>query len=313
MIPRILFTGASKRSFLGNHVRDLFDQHKNKFIPIYVGSEYDLTIPQNADAMMQDFTPNIVVHMAAKCGGILANKNSPADFVRDNVRMNLNIIEACHKHQIEYLLTLGSVCMYPKYCPVPFKEDDIFNGKSEETNHPYGESKKLMLTTQNAYRDQYGLKSCMLIPVNMMGEYDHFDLTNSHVIPALINKFVHAKHNNLTKVQVWGTGEATREFLYAGDCAEAILAVVSMKLDTPDPINIGTGKDISIMKLAYVINSLVDFVGDIEFTGEVSDGQPRRKLDVSRAKKMLGFEAKTDLVTGLIKTIKWHCKNNKGK
>lgn len=309
---KILITGASKKSFLGNHVRGLFEKNRDKLTPIYVGSEYDLTKEANADALMKDFNPQIVIHMAAKCGGILANKNSPADFVRDNVRMNINVIDACHKHNVEYLLTLGSVCMYPKYCPVPFNEDNIFNGKSEETNHPYGESKKIMMTTQNAYRDQYGMKSCMLIPVNMFGELDHFDLVNSHVIPALINKFVNAKENNLPSVPVWGTGKATREFLYAGDCAEAILKAVMIRADLAGPINIGTGIDISINDLAYLISALTGFKGEIEFTNEVSDGQPERRLDVNRAKELLDFTAKTDLRSGLEKTIKWYLENKNG-
>ncbi|KKN70805.1 hypothetical protein LCGC14_0426970 [marine sediment metagenome] len=307
---RIIITGASKGSFLGNHVRRRFQ--KTGFSPIYTGSEYDLTKESNADALMRDLNPQTVVHMAAKCGGILANKNSPAEFIRDNVRINTNIVDACHRHNVEYLLTLGSVCMYPKYCPVPFNEDDIFNGKSEETNHPYGESKKLMLTTQNAYRDQYGMKSCMIIPVNMLGEWDHFDLVNSHVIPALINKFINAKENDLSEVPIWGTGEATREFLYAGDCAEAIIKAIMTGLDTPKPINIGTGKDISIKDLAYLIRKLTKYEGEITFTGEVSDGQPERRLDVSRAKKLLGFTAKIGLREGLKKTIKWYLENKNG-
>ncbi len=313
---KVLVTGASKKSFLGNHVRKLFEKQRPEMTPIYVGSEYDLTKVANAMTMVKDFMPDTVVHMAAKCGGILANKNSPANFVVDNVRINTNVIDACHQHGVKHLVTLGSVCMYPMNCPVPFKEEDIYNGKSEPTNHPYGESKKLMLTTQNAYRDQHGMKSCMLLPVNMYGEWDHFDLVNSHVIPALIFKFLHPEicstpvidmgSSEVTmQVPVWGTGEATREFLYAGDCAKAILKAVQMKLDTPDPINIGTGLDISIKDLANLIAALTNYNGEIIFTGEVSDGQPKRRLDVSRAKEVLDFETSVSLREGLVKTIDW--------
>jgi GDP-L-fucose synthase len=203
------------------------------------------------------------------------------------------------------------VCAYPQYCPVPFKEDDLFNGFPEPTNAPYGQAKRTLLMLGQTYREQYGIGGAHLIPVNLYGPKDHFDLVNSHVIPALINKFT----SGSSVVKCWGTGEVTREFVYAADAAEAIVKAVILGLDVPLPINIGTGKDISIKDLAYLIAKLTGFKGKIEFTGEVSDGQPERRLDVNRAKILLGFEAKTDLTTGLKKTIEWYLKEkeNGGK
>ena len=301
----ILVTGAGKNGFLGHHIKIAFSPF-GQYNITYVGSEYNLINQIDTYSLFAEYEPDIVVHMAAVCGGILANKNSPADFLRDNTQMGLNVFEAARKFKCEYVYTLGSVCSYAKHCPVPFKEDDIFNGYPEETNAPYGQAKRTLLMLSQTYRQQYGIKGAHLIPVNMLGEKDHFDLTNSHVIPALINKFVHAKKSDQQTVECWGTGSATREFLYAGDCAEAIVKAVTSLLDTPLPINIGTGKDISIKDLACLIAELVDFKGEIVFNGQVSDGQPERRLDVSRAKKLLGFEAKTDLRQGLIKTIDWY-------
>jgi len=239
----------------------------------------------------------------------LANKNSPADFLRDNTQMALNIYEAAREHHIKYVYSLGSVCAYPKYCPIPFREDDIWNGAAEETNFPYGQAKRTLLMLGQTYRQQYQLGGAHLIPVNMYGEYDNFDLTNSHVIPALIRKVHHASKNHLPTVECWGTGEATREFLYAGDAAEAIVKAINMQLDTNLPINLGTGTDISIKELAVLIATLMDYKGELVFTGEVSDGQPKRVLDVSRAKKILDWKANTSFLEGLLRTISWYRQN----
>lgn len=308
-MKRIVVTGAGRRGFLGQHIRKAFLPYKaygpedtERHYIMYTGSEYDLVQPNFANQLFMDLQPDVLVHMAAVCGGILANKKSPADFLRDNTQMSLNVYEAARRFGCNRVYTLGSVCSYPKFCPVPFKEDDLFNGYPEETNAPYGQAKRTLLMLGQTYREQYDVGGAHLIPVNMYGEYDHFDLVNSHVIPALINKFT----SGSDVVKCWGTGEATREFLYAGDAAEAIVKAVMMDLDTPQPINIGTGKDISIKDLAYLIARLTNFEGDIEFTNDVSDGQPERRLDVSRAKKLLEFEAETDLEAGLKKTIKWY-------
>ena len=201
------------------------------------------------------------------------------------------------------------MCAYPKHCPVPFKEDDLWKGMPEETNAPYGIAKRHLYMMGKTYREQYGIKGAHLIPVNMYGPYDHFDLVNSHVIPALINKFVNARDKELPEVPVWGTGEATREFLHARDCARAIKMAVTERLDYELPINIGTGSDISIKELAHLIKKLTGYDGNIKLTGEVSDGQPKRMLDVSRAKEILGFEADITLEDGLKETIEWYENN----
>lgn len=313
-MKRIVVTGAGKRGFLGHHVKQALTPYKtygpndiSRHYIMYTGSEYDLVKQDNVDQLFMDLQPDVVIHMAAVCGGILANKNSPADFLRDNTQMSLNIYEGARKFNCNRVYTLGSVCAYPVNCPIPFKEDDLFNGYPEKTNAPYGQAKRTLLMLGQTYREQYGIGGAHLIPVNMYGEHDHFDLINSHVIPALINKFT----SGSDVVECWGTGKATREFLYAGDCAEAIVKAVMDDLDTPLPINIGTGVDISINDLAYLIAELTEFKGDIEFTNEVSDGQPERRLDVSRAKELLNFTAKTDLREGLKKTIKWYLENKK--
>ena len=320
-MKRIVVTGAGRHGFLGWHVKKAFAPYKvygpedlmgTKHYIMYTGSEYDLIKQANVDQLFIDLQPDVIVHMAAVCGGILANKNSPADFLRDNTQMSLNIYEAARKFNCKRVYTLGSVCAYPKFCSIPFKEDDLFNGYPEESNAPYGQSKRTLLMLGQTYREQYGIGGAHLIPVNMYGEKDHFDLVNSHVIPALINKFTSGKDMAVDSVPVWGTGKATREFLYAGDCAEAIVKAVMDDLDTSLPINIGTGVDISIKDLAYLIRQLTKYEGDVIFTGEVSDGQPERRLDVSRAKELLDFTAKTDLREGLKKTIKWYLENKDG-
>jgi len=269
-----------------------------------------------------EHNPDTILHMAAKCGGIGANKDAPADFIHDNIKMSMNLFDAIknvngwipgrmrHEPAVTHFYGLGSVCAYPKHCPVPFKEDDLWNGLPEETNNPYGQSKRIMLTMQEAFRDQYGLKGAHLIPVNMYGTHDHFNPRNSHVIPALIRKFVQARNSNDKSVEIWGDGTPTREFLYANDCASAICHTIVNRMDISVPINLGTGVDISIEELAELIRGLVGYNGELVFTGEVSvNGQPVRRLDVSRAKEILGFEAGTSLVEGLKETIQWFEKN----
>lgn len=307
---KILVTGAGPTGFLGQHVREAFAD----LDAIFVGSkDADLTEYMQTWELFMDNEPDVIVHMAAMCGGILANKNSPGDFIAKNTAMNLNVYNCAKniyhvlkKPFASYVYTLGTVCSYPKHCPVPFKEDDLWNGMPEETNAPYGIAKRHLYMMGKTYREQFGIKGAHLIPGNMHGPYDHFDLVNSHVIPALINKFVNARDKGLPEVPVWGTGEATREFLHARDCARAIKMAVTNQIDCELPINIGTGGDISIKELAELIKKLTGYTGEIKFTGEVSNGQPRRKLDVSRAKDVLGFSAEISLVEGLKETIKWY-------
>lgn len=307
----ILITGGT--GFLGKHVEAAFDKHiqdkeLNDTITC-VGSKFDLVSGVECDHLFNITCPDVVVHMAAVCGGILANKNRPVDFLRDNTLMGINIFESARRFNVKRVYTLGSVCSYPLNCPTPFKEDDIFNGYPESTNAPYGQAKRTLMMLGNTYREQYGIAGAHLIPVNLFGPHDHFDLVNSHVIPALINKFVNAVDKGLSTVRCWGTGLATREFFYAEDAAKAIVSAVYQSLDTELPINLGTGKEISIKELAHLIAKLVGFDGEVLFTGEVSDGQPKRRLDVSRAKEMLNFEADTNLLTGLVKTITWYQDN----
>ena len=304
----ILVTGAGPNGFLGRHIKN---ELSNFHGVSYIGREYNLIDFNETYEALTDHQADIIVHLAASCGGILANKNSPADFLTQNTLMAINVYEAARKYSQRKkksikIYALGSCCAYPTNCPAPFKEDDLFNGMPEITNAPYGQAKRTLLMLGQSYRKQYNIGGAHLIPANLMGEYDHFDLKNSHVIPALINKFTNAVKNNLKTVECFGTGVATREFLYAGDCAKAIRRALSVSLDTPNPINIGTGKNISIKNLATLIANITKFKGEIVFTGEVSDGQMERQLDVSMAKKMLNWEATTSLEEALRKTIKWY-------
>jgi GDP-L-fucose synthase len=300
---KILVTGGT--GFLGRHVVSKLEQGSHEIIAPN-SHQLNLLSRDQTDDYIRKNSPEVILHMAAICGGILANKNSPADFLQKNTEMAVNIFEVSKIYKCTKIYTLGSVCAYPKFCPVPFKEDDIWNGYPEETNAPYGMSKRLLLMMSQCYRAQYGFAGAHLIPVNLYGEYDHFDLVNSHVIPALIRKFDDASSHNKPYVECWGTGTATREFLYAGDAAEAISKAVTSGLDYQLPINLGTGQDISIKDLAQLMGKLFNYTGDIIFTGEVSDGQPKRLLDVSRAAQILGWRAKTSLEEGLQKTIKWY-------
>ncbi|NJO18693.1 MAG: NAD-dependent epimerase/dehydratase family protein [Thioploca sp.] len=303
---RILITGAN--GFLGKHViqayqdATIFANPSSYYLFTPSSKQFDLTRLDMTEAMFLKYSPNIILHMAAVCGGIGANKDRPADFIHLNTQMTSNIFECALRYDIEYMYTLGSVCSYPCDCPVPFKEDDIWNGFPEVTNAPYGIAKRHQLMMQEAFRTQYGLKGCHFIPVNMYGEQDDFDLKTSHVIPALIRKFVEAKEKGEKEVEVWGTGEATREFLYVGDCAEALVKALINLFDYDKPINLGTGADISIKDLADKIRTLTGFTGSIIYRGDkVINGQPKRRLDVSRAKDVLKWEAKINLDDGLKK------------
>lgn len=308
---KILVTGGT--GFLGKTLQKVFEERgfDSKNLTFIGSKPYQLVHKEDTEKLFSEYRPNIVLHAAALCGGILANKNSPADFIHVNTMMGLNIFQTALEFGTEYVYTLGSVCSYPELCPTPFKEENIWSGYPEKTNAPYGMAKRMLLMLQNSYREQYGIKGAHLIPVNMYGKNDHFDLVNSHVVPALINKFVNAAQKGLPTVECWGTGEATRELFYVEDAAHVIVKAIEKKLDTELPINLGTGVNISIKGLAELIAKLTGFTGEIVFTGEVSDGQPKRRLDVSRAKAMLDWEAEVNLEEGLKRTIEWYVENKK--
>lgn len=300
-MKKILITGS--HGFLGGH---LVKQLKNNY-ELLTPSSAELNVEKIGDlhGYIESTCPNIIIHLAAVCGGIGANQKSPADFFMHNSLMSLNILSASNRCNIEKLVTLGSVCSYPKFTPVPFKEGDLWNGYPEETNAPYGIAKKNLLVGCQAYHEQYGRNFIHLIPVNMYGEHDDFDPESSHVIPALLKKFIEAKEKREHCVEVWGDGSASREFLYAGDCAVAIQSALE-NYNSPDPVNIGTGQEISIKNLVCLIRDIVGFKGEIIFDPSKPNGQPRRCLDTSRAEREFGFKAKTSLEEGLTRTYNWY-------
>lgn len=305
-MSKILITGGT--GFLGKHLQQKLQTRLKEHKIACVGSKHiDLLDKHDTVETIRIMQPDIILHMAALLGGIKANKERPADFVHQNMDMASNIFHAALASGCKTVYTIGSVCAYPKHCPVPFKEEDLWNGFPEETNSGYGCAKRMLLMLQQAYRQQHGIGGAHFLVVNLYGEYDDFDLETCHVIPALIKKCLHAKSNNLPSVSVWGSGEATREFLYAGDCAEALVSAIEQNLDCETPINLGVGKDISIHDLANLIKQLTGYTGEMVFDGGLN-GQPKRLLDVSKAKKLFGFEAKTDFHTGLKNVIDWYVK-----
>lgn len=300
-MEKILITGS--KGFLGKHLTELLTGKYKLLTPSK--SSLDVASYEDFNNYVLYHKPDYVIHLAAVCGGIGANQKSPADFFVKNSQMSLNVLSVCNNFNIKKLITLGTVCSYPKFTPVPFKEDDIWNGYPEETNAPYGIAKKNLLVGCKAFNDQYGSNFIHLIPVNMYGEYDNFDLEKSHVIPALLKKFIEAKNQGNPFVEVWGDGSASREFLYAGDCAKAIELSID-SYNSPEPMNIGTGKEILIKDLVLLIKNIVGYKGEIKFDESKPNGQPRRCLDTTKAKKELNFTAETNLQEGLEKTYNWY-------
>ena len=296
---KVLLTGAT--GFLGKNVVPVLSE---EYEVIGVGSEWDLRDQQAVDNLFFEFDFDVIVHAAGSVGGILANRENPGKFMYENLIMGANLIEAARQFGVDKFVLLGTVCAYPKFTPVPFEEKQIWNGYPEETNAPYGIAKKALMKLLETYNEQYEMNCVNLIPVNMYGPHDHFNLTSSHVIPALILKFYNAMKEGKRKVTIWGTGEASREFLYAPDCAEAISLAIQKDVE-PEPINIGTGTEVKIKDLVVEIAQQMGFEGDIFYDSSKPDGQPRRCLDVERAKARLGFEAKTDFQNGLKNTIEW--------
>ena len=268
-------------------------------------AEYDLREADRIARMLHDAKSDMIIHLAAVVGGIGANSMYPGSFFYDNAIMGIQLIEQSRRLGVEKFVCVGTVCSYPKYTPVPFNELDLWNGYPEETNAPYGLAKKMLLVQLQAYRDQYGFNSVYLIPVNLYGPGDNFDPESSHVIPALIRKFIEARNEGAEKIVAWGTGEASREFLYVDDAAEAIV-LASEKCDSPDPINLGVGNEIKIKELVNHIKELTDFQGEVIWDTTKPDGQPRRQLDTTLASNTIGFKAGTPFKVGLKNTIDWY-------
>ena len=305
---KVLVTGG--KGFLGKSLCALLRQNQSYNVIALSGkSQWDLTNQRYVDYMLQEFTPDVVIHLAARVGGIGANKENPGLFMYENLAMGMNLIESCRKYgKLKKFIMVGTVCAYPKFTEVPFKETDIWNGYPEETNAPYGIAKKALMELLIAYNKQYDFQCTNLIPVNMYGPNDNFDPNISHVIPALILKFAKAIQNQHKPVEIWGTGKASREFLYVDDCAYAISQAIELNT-TPQPINVGTGDEVTIRALAHYISRIMEYKGDIYFNSQHPDGQPRRCLDTSVAKETLKFTASTGLETGLQNTVTWFNRN----
>ncbi len=300
---RILITGGA--GFLGTHVVEELKRAGCEHLFVFRSSEYDLRNPAETARLFSDTRPQIVIHLAAVVGGIGANRLNPGRFFYDNLMMGVEIIEQARVHEVEKVVAIGTVCAYPKFTPVPFREEDLWNGYPEETNAPYGIAKKMLLVQAQAYRQQYGLNTIYLLPVNLYGPGDSFDPERSHVIPALIKKCFDAIHSGADRIDVWGTGAASREFLYVEDCARAIV-LATRNYEKPEPINLGTGREISIRKLVELIGELCGFRGEIRWDSNKPDGQPRRCLDISKAEGEFGFRSQTDFREGLLKAIDWY-------
>ncbi len=300
----IVITGG--KGFLGSHVVERLvatrNLHTSQLI-VPQRAEADLRSIENCKRIMKG--SELVIHLAARVGGIGYNQRNPALLFYDNIQMGINMIEAARQEDVGKFVLIGTVCAYPKYTPVPFKEDMLWDGYPEETNAPYGIAKKALLVMAQAYRQQYAMDIIYLLPVNLYGPRDDFDLANSHVIPALIRKFVDASDNNLPSVTAWGTGKASREFLYVDDAAEAII-LAAEKYDRADPVNVGSGTEITIRSLTELVAELTGFKGEIIWDLSKPDGQPRRSLDITRAEREFGFKATTGLTAGLQKTISWY-------
>ena len=299
---RIVVTGGA--GFLGSVLVDKLRVRGCQYIFVPRSKSYDLREQKMIVKLYNDVKPDVVIHLAAVVGGIGANLANPGRFFYDNAIMGIQLMEYARRCAVEKFVAVGTVCAYPKFASVPFKEEELWNGYPEETNAPYGLAKKMLLVQAQAYREQYGFNAIYLLPVNLYGPGDNFDLDTSHVIPALIRKCVEAKENNDKEIVLWGDGSPTREFLYVDDAAEAIV-IASERYDGGEPVNLGTGQEVSIRELAQMIAAEVGFCGAIRWDTTKPNGQPRRCLDVSRAQRYFGFRAQCDLRGGIAKTVAW--------
>ncbi len=299
---KVVVTGGA--GFLGSFVVERLERKGPESVFVPRSADYDLREKGAVQQMYADSGTDVVIHLAASVGGIGANRDNPGRFFYDNAIMGIHLIEEGRRHGVEKFVTAGTVCAYPKHTPVPFKEEDLWNGYPEETNAPYGIAKKALLVMGQAYREQYGFNAIFLLPVNLYGPRDDFDLETSHVIPALIRKCIEARNAGADRITAWGTGSPTREFLYVEDAARGIL-MATESYGKPAPVNLGSGFEISIRDLTELIADLTGFEGAIEWDTSKPDGQPRRMLDTTRARKEFGFEAEVGFCEGLQRTIAW--------
>jgi GDP-L-fucose synthase len=307
---RVVVTGGA--GFLGGYIVEGLRKRRCKSILVPKIEDYDLVNMADIVRMYDDMKPDVVIHLAAVVGGIGANREHPGEFFYKNLMMGVQLMEQGRLRNIEKFVAIGTVCAYPKFTPVPFKEEDIWNGYPEETNAPYGLAKKMLLVQSQSYRVEYGFNSIFLLPVNLYGPGDNFDPKSSHVIPALIKKCVDAIESGADHIGCWGTGTPSREFIYVADAAEGIL-LATEHYNGAEPVNIGAGFEITIKELVEKIAKITGFKGKVRWDSSKPDGQPRRRLDVSRAKEYFGFEAKTSFDEGLKETIKWYMENRSGK
>jgi GDP-L-fucose synthase len=298
----VVVTGGA--GFLGRHVVTLLRQRGCGRIVVPLIEQYDLRRREDILRLLESSRPDVIIHLAASVGGIGANREHPGSFFYDNLVMGVELMDQARRHDVGKFVAIGTVCAYPKYTPVPFREDDLWNGYPEETNAPYGLAKKMLLVQAQAYRQEYGFDAIYLIPVNLYGPWDNFNPASSHVIPALILKCQAALESGADQIEVWGTGKASREFLYVEDAAQGIVTATELYND-PDPVNLGTGREITIHDLVGLIARLTGFGGEIRWDTTKPDGQPRRCLDTSRARERFGFVAGTSFETGLRQTIEW--------
>lgn len=300
---RFVVTGGS--GFLGSFVVERLKERGAKSVFVPRSIEFDLCDQRATERLFEHARPDVVIHLAARVGGIGANRRHPGTFFRDNMAMGLNVLEQARRSGTEKVVIAGTVCAYPKFAPVPFREDDLWNGYPEETNAPYGIAKKSLLVMAQAYRQEFGSNFVMLFPVNLYGPRDNFDLEDSHVIPAMIRKFETARTQGAPSVTLWGDGSPTREFLYVEDAARGLVDALE-RYDGSEPINLGSGSELSIHTLAHAVSRAVGYQGDLVWDRSRPNGQPRRMLDVTRARECFGFEARVCLDDGLAHTVQWY-------
>jgi GDP-L-fucose synthase len=301
-VSRVVVTGGA--GFVGSHLVERLREAGHEVV-VPRRAEIDLTSMDDTARLFDEAAPELVFHLAAEVGGIGANRANPGRYWFANLMMGAHVLEQARLHETPKVVIAGTICAYPKHAPVPFREDDLWNGYPEETNAPYGVAKKAILVGAQAYRAQYGLNAIFLLPVNLYGPRDNFDLETSHVIPALVRKMVDAQQRGEEEIVLWGDGSPTREFLFVDDCVEGLL-LAAERYDDPDPVNLGTGEEIAIRDLAELVRSATGYEGAIRWDATRPNGQPRRKLDTSRAERAFGFRARVPLRDGIIRTVAWY-------